>query len=247
MLYSASRRTDLVAFYPDFIVDKVGRSRKLEGIVFWTKDPRNLVTHSGLRKVIRDFPTILQLTITGMAGTIWEPAVPTPHVLADSLTELATMLPTGAIVWRFDPIIDTADLFSRFDYVYRLLMNTMGNPCELITSFVDAYAKVVSRLACAGMRLPSTSRARQAEIIRKLRHLSGLDIHLCCEPELLGLDGVKPACCMDAERFDRIYGISFGALPKDRGQRKSCNCMRSTDIGSYQQTCGHGCLYCYAS
>ncbi len=246
MIYSASRRTDLVAFYPDFIVTKVKRSRKLDGIVFWTKDPRNLVTHPELRAVVRDCPAIIQLTITGMAGTGWEPAVPRPQAMADALAELSAMLPPGAIIWRFDPIIDTPDLLQRFDSVLSLLAAAIGRPDEFVTSFVDAYSKVIRRLARFNLQLPQTTMQRQRDIVRMLCNRSGLEARLCCEPELLTLEGVKPACCIDARRFDRLYGTAFGLLPKDYGQRRACNCMRSTDIGSYQQACGHQCRYCYA-
>ena len=42
MIYSASRRTDLPAFYPDFLVGKIQRSRKLDGVVYWTNGYQEL-------------------------------------------------------------------------------------------------------------------------------------------------------------------------------------------------------------
>jgi len=246
MIYSASRRTDLVAFYPDFIVEKVRRSRKLEAIVFWTKDPRNLVTHPDLRAVLADYPAIVQFTLTGLGGTDWEPRVPPPYTLADTLAQLADILPRGAVLWRFDPILLTADLQDRFDAARALLTTALGPLTEVTVSFVDAYRKVIRRLAAEGRALPQSAPHEQREIVRRLVDRSGLHIRACCEPALVGVPHVLPARCVDGERFDRLYGTSFGRLPKDAAQREACGCVLSTDIGAYTQACAHGCRYCYA-
>lgn len=36
-------------------------------------------------------------------------------------------------------------------------------------------------------------------------------------------------------------------VPKSKGSaREACNCLMGNDIGMYN-TCGHGCIYCYAN
>jgi len=66
-----------------------------------------------------------------------------------------------------------------------------------------------------------------------------------------------------AEDSDFAYYLSYGKFPeksslfpvelpekevnlKDKGQRKTCGCMISKDIGMYN-TCPHFCVYCYAN
>ena len=69
---------------------------------------------------------------------------------------------------------------------------------------------------------------------------------VCAQPHLLS-DGIFPARCIDANRLNRI-AIKLGRRAikvRERGNRPSCQCHESRDIGIYE-TCLHGCAYCYA-
>lgn len=245
MIYSASRRTDLPAFYPEFICDKVRRSRKLEALVLWTKDPRHFFTHPGLREVIAKYPVVINLTLTGLAGSVWEPHVPPPGEFAETLEFLARALPPGAVRWRFDPIIATADLFPRLHAMQKILTDGGLAPEDVTVSFPTEYRKVTNRLRAAGREFPALDFSARREIIANIRRETGLPMALCCQEALLDVPGTRPAVCVNHELFNRLYGTHFPATP-EKGQRPQCACHRSTDIGSYAQTCGHGCLYCYA-
>ncbi len=253
MIYSASRRTDLVAFYPDYIAEKVRRSRKLEALVLWTKDPRNLVQHTGLFLTIQAVPTIVQLTLTGLAGSVWEPDVPRPELFTDTLQRLSEVLPHNAVQWRFDPILADDTVFTRFDEMKELLDQTGICPDGVTVSFPDAYAKVIKRLAKDGLLLPVLSFEKRLTLLRKLYERSNLTIRLCCENNLLlaarGVGDVRKieqSHCVDGALIDRLYHTNLATLPHDRSQREHCGCSQSTDIGSYEQRCRHNCRYCYA-
>ncbi len=238
------------AFYPDRIVERVKRSWKLDGIVLWTKDVRNCVEHFGLASTLRIVPCIINFTVTGLAGTPWEPNVPPHAEQAAALEKLRKILPQGAIRWRFDPIIATEDWRERFTSVRECFEQALGEIDHVTVSFPDPYKKAVQRVKNADLSWPGVSRdeARTALSWMVEQFPAGPEPHvrLCCEPELLNIPGVGGARCIDSALFDHLYGTTLGNLDKDTGQRAACGCVQSTDIGSYDMPCRHGCLYCYA-
>lgn len=255
MIYSASRRSDMVAFRPGEIVDRAARSRKLEAIVFWTKDVRNLAFHQGLRGVVGRWPAVVQFTVTGLAGTAWEPNVPSLEAQRTALEELTRLLPAGALRWRFDPIVPTRDWRARFESVKTMLEGTLGPIEEVTVSFPDPYRKAVARVRERGLPWPEPTLAEKKSILAAIAGCFASDradaappsVRLCCEPGLLDVPGTGRAHCVDGALFDRLYGTGFGDLGKDAGQREACGCVRSTDIGSYEMACPHACAYCYAN
>lgn len=241
----------MAAFFPERIVARVARSRKLDGIVFWTKDIRNLVRHPELARVVVSVPAVVQFTATGLAGGPWEPGAPPLDLLLPELRELAARLPRGAIRWRFDPIVAAPGLGERFCRIKEALDSALGGLADVTVSFPDPYKKAVARAGAAGLAWPVMTGAEKAAFVAFMAGEFGLrdepPVKLCCEPDLLALPGVGQAHCVDGALFDRLYGLRLAELPKDAGQRRACGCSASTDIGAYDMVCGHGCRYCYAN
>ena len=78
-----------------------------------------------------------------------------------------------------------------------------------------------------------------AEMLFSIAQKHGIILCACCELAELAQTGVQPISCVDAA----LFGIT---APRDRNQRKGCNCVVSVDIGAYN-TCMNGCVYCYAN
>jgi len=255
MIYSASRRTDLPACHADFLAMRLLRSRKLDAVVYWTKHPANLARHSGLSPLLTRWPAVVQLTVTGLAGTAWEPGVPPLPAWSAELSELAERLPAGAVRWRFDPVVHLKagragreELTARFARVLSQLERAMKRRPEAATvSFPAPYGKVVRRVTAAGLSWPETSKDERRDLLLSWSERFNLRFEVCCQPDLADGGAIVPARCVDAGLFDILYGARLAGLPRDAGQRPGCGCSRSTDIGSYSLPCRHGCLYCYAA
>lgn len=141
---------------------------------------------------------------------------------------------------------------------------------KLVFSFADIrnYRRVATNLDRAAVRWREFSPAEAGEFaagVRELNRRWGLDLATCGEPADLSRYGIAHNRCIDDSLLVRLFpgdralmehlgaapGTLFGpaAEPphrKDPGQRPSCGCCPSRDIGGYG-TCPHGCLYCYAN
>ena len=144
---------------------------------------------------------------------------------------------------------------------------------KLVFSFVDisAYAKVRNNLQKLpdNIREPTLVEMQQfSEKLQKLASHWGIRLATCSEQIDLERYGIEHNRCIDPALLLRIgkndrelisfltqrkgnadlFGdtqFDFGLL-KDTGQRETCGCVISKDIGQYN-SCFHLCSYCYAN
>jgi hypothetical protein len=226
--------------------------------VLWSKDFRNLLDNAhGLRDLLAAYDQIyLHFTVTGLGGTAAEPAVPPWREALGQLAGLAALAgdPRRVSV-RFDPL-----LFWREGGRERTNLSLFPEVAEIAAargirdirlSFAQWYGKARRRAAARHFLYidpPDEEKRVRAADLAAVAAAQGLVLHACCQPLLAGIPGIRPSACIDGGLLEALHPRREPASRrKDRGQRADCLCTVSKDIGSYAQTCPHGCVYCYAN
>lgn len=266
MILSVSRRTDIPACYPDWFmrrlregyamvrspfnlrqVSRVSLSREaVDCIVFWTKNPAPMLPH--LPEIARmGYPCLFQVTLNPY-GTDVERALPPLHARVEAMRTLAGFLGPERVTWRYDPILLSADC--TVDWHVRqfaaLAQALEGCTERCVISFLDVYDKIRRRLREQGLRAPEEAEVRQiARALAQAAASHGMAIQTCAEHYDLSDLGVEHGTCIDGQVISRILGKPL-KLRRDAGQRSACGCVASVDVGAYN-TCGNGCVYCYAN
>ena len=273
---SASRRTDLVAFFPDKLaaalrdkrvrvlgprgrVAEVGLDpRDVHTLVLWSKDFGNLLGDAfGLRGLVSAYDQLyLHLTVTGLGRTPLEPGAPAP---GEALAELPALVALAGrperVSLRFDPVLfwrDGGEVCSNLGAFPALAEAAAAcGVRDIRTSFAQWYPKARRRAAARGFDFvdpPEAEKRDRAVALAAEAARRGLVLWTCAQPALAGVEGVRPSACIDGALLERLHPDGASASRrKDPSQRPGCLCTESRDIGSYAQACPHGCVYCYAN
>lgn len=266
MIISASRRTDIPAFYMPWLLNRLREGFVLvrnpmnprqvsrvplnanttECIVFWTKNPEPMIPH--IAEIERlGFRFYVQVTLTPYQQDI-EPNVPDKATLIETFKVLSNIIGKHRMVWRYDPIIITDNLEVDFHTKsFEHLATELTSFCTKCTiSFVDPYKKALKNMPCLKQfPIPTEMRLSLASKLAAIATRFALPIESCAEETDLTIVGVKSGSCIDSDIISKIMGQVIEGK-KDKNQRESCNCIESVDIGTYN-TCRHGCRYCYAN
>nr|WP_092070717.1 DUF1848 domain-containing protein [Dendrosporobacter quercicolus]NSL48352.1 DUF1848 domain-containing protein [Dendrosporobacter quercicolus DSM 1736]SDM14123.1 protein of unknown function [Dendrosporobacter quercicolus] len=266
MIISASRRTDIPAFYSEWLIHRLkagaafirhprnfGRltrvdlgPEKVDCIVFWTKNPRPMLNRLELLDNM-GYTYYFQFTITPYGSAV-EKRLPDKTELMDTFKRLSDKIGRKRIVWRYDPVI----VSRAFSVEYHL--DRFGKMADILAdytercifSFIDLYPKVHRK-----MKEFAECEAGPAEIDRIARGFAGVaknrgfTLAACAETVELSRYHIHPAACIDQTMIETIAGSPVRAK-KDSNQRAACRCIESVDIGTYD-CCRHGCVYCYAT
>lgn len=276
-IISASRRTDLVAYYPEWLaaVLKNRQARffhhgkraeicidlspeRVHTLVFWSKNFQPLIeNHYGLRDVVADYSQVyFHFTITGLGGTFIERLVPPPVAALKQIPRLLKVAGRPErISMRFDPIIfwrEGGQLKSNLDFFPELARIISGLGIKTVRfSFAQWYKKAVTRARRGGLDFYDPVYDEKKVIVKKLVEVAGkfgLELWNCSQAEIAVLPGVRASACVDGAWLSSLHPSGEPASTvRDRTQRKNCFCTESIDIGSYTQSCPGACLYCYAN
>jgi hypothetical protein len=273
---SASRRTDLVAFFPEWLAAVVGEekarvygpSRRIRTVdlnpenvhtfVLWSKNFANLIANRhGLLDALRKYDQLyFHLTVTGLGGSEIERQVPAPTSVLRQLEPLLEIAGRpDRISLRFDPIVHWEEndrVLNNLDFFENLagVASRLG-VTTIRTSFAQWYGKAKRRAARRGFRFIDPPIGEKLAAARRLADLAaarGLRLYACAQDFLASVPGISRSSCIDGALLEELHPQHEPvSRRKDRTQRPECGCTESLDIGSYAQSCPHSCVYCYAN
>lgn len=276
LIISASRATDIPAFYADWFFRRLDMGyvrwrNPFSGqdsyvsfcntrfIVFWSKNPTPLFPYLSMLKE-RGIGCYIQYTLNDYESEGLEPNVPSLTQRIETFRRLVDALGMGAVVWRFDPLIltDRINNDTLLEKIAHIADALVGYTEKLVFSFADieSYKKVSRNLRLSGINYREWDEESMREFAVRLSMLNrdnwNFRIATCAERVDLSEYEIEHNRCIDPELISRlapddaILQNFLYSARTDKGQRKACGCIFSKDIGAYN-TCPHGCLYCYAN
>lgn len=254
MIISASRRTDLPAFFPDWAIKEILRLCKTEqqtltpsskpehGVVFWTKYPQPIMPYLHILDK-NNIVYYFQYTLNDYPPQL-EPNVPPLEKRIEVYKQLGKQIGFDKIKIRFDPILISI-------YPELSLQTVLGNfyslsnviypyTQDLIFSFLDYYPKLPSTIRT--LTYPEMSYATQFLFDNFYPRFK---LYSCAEAATSHYPYIKPSRCIDPDMFIKMGMTITDVDSQDPSQRVLCKCYPSKDIGEYH-SCRHNCQYCYA-
>jgi hypothetical protein len=237
--------------------------------VFWTKNPKpffpiiEILQKHGIH-------FYFQFTLNDYELEGYEKGLPTISERIKTFQQLSKMIGAEKVIWRFDPLLvtDKLSLDELFLRIENIAHQLVGFTNQLIFSFADIldYKKVKRNFEKNGINyidFEHEKMVKTAQFLSALGKKDGLRVSTCSEEIDFSAFGISHNRCIDDRLIASLFQedadlmkFIFGKYPtaainpnypriRDRGQRKTCGCILSKDIGSYSE-CRFGCVYCYA-
>ena len=263
MIISASRRTDIPAYYPEWFINrikegyvyvrnpmnfhqisKVNLSPDLvDCIVFWSKNPALMFDKL---RFLNDYVYYFQFTLNPYDQDL-ETGLPPKKNIIETFKKLSDKIGPQRIIWRYDPVLLNTQCTVQYhiDKFNEIASQLKGHTEKVTFSFIDFYKKITANVKSHNI-IETTIEEKNiiAENFSKTAKENNFFIDTCAEDIDLSNFNIEHARCIDDRLIAKIIGCTL-AVKKDKNQRPKCGCVESIDIGVYN-SCQSGCVYCYA-
>ncbi len=274
MIISASRRTDIPAFYAAWFINRIRAGyctvpnpfnrqqitrvsllpEDVDVIVFWTRNPKPIFpTLDELDQ--RGYLYYFQFTLLGYPRQLDAKGLQRDVAIA-AFQNLADRIGPERVIWRYDPLVFsqlTGAEYHAENYA-QIAAALKGCTQRSVVSVMDMYTKFrkrIDQLNQEGVGVVDHAGKPDARFDGLMKAMAraaaenGMQIQSCAEELDLTRYGIQPGKCVDDAYIRATFGLEVGHQ-KDPGQRKTCGCAVSKDIGMYD-SCLLGCQYCYAT
>lgn len=261
MILNVSGRTDIVAFYCDWFMNRykegfidvrnpfnpkmVSRINftDVDLILFCTKNPIPILNK--LKYI--DKPVLFHVTLTPYKKDI-EPNIIPKGKIIEGIKRLSSIIDIDNIYVRYDPIF-ISDKYTlkyhikAFDKLCNLLD---GYVKHIIISFLDEYKNVKKNKDILKYKeLTEDDYKVIGKCFSKSAKEHNMTVQTCFEENDLTKYGFIKRDCISHELAFKLTGKTNFKNWTARKEKK-CHCVQMVDIGFYN-TCKHFCKYCYAN
>ena len=256
MVLNVSGRTDIVAFYSDWFMNRYNEGfvdvrnpfnpklvnriyfNDVDLILFCTKNPLPIVDK--IAKI--DKPILFHVTLTPYLNDI-EPNVIPKGKIINAIKKISNIIGMENIYVRYDPIFinDKYTIeyhIKEFDRMCNLLN---GYTNHIIISFLDIYKNVINN-KLVYKELNDSDYEKIGINFSNSAKKNNMTVQTCAEKNNFIKYGFKKDECLS---FNLVYKKT-GKTRLKKWKERSCNCVEMVDIGAYN-TCVHYCKYCYAN
>jgi len=228
IIISASRATDIPAFYSDWFMERIktgyvkwknpfnGVSSyvsfdKTRLIVFWTKNPQPIIKHLDfLDERIKNY--YFQYTLNDYDAEKLEPNVPHLQSRIETFIRLSERIGKEKVIWRFDPLILTDkmgvdELLKKVENIGNQLKNYTE---KLVFSFADItnYNKVRTNLRNHEIAYREFNEQTMNEFAKGIESLNenwNFELATCAEQIPLEKYGIKHNKCVDDDLMIKLF------------------------------------------
>jgi Domain of unknown function (DUF1848) len=213
IVISASRRTDIPAFYMDWFMTQIQKgtfevinpynrkaslvpatSDQVHTIVFWSKNFGPFIDGGfGSQLLELGYHLFFNFTINSEAALL-EPNVPPLSDRLDQLEQLCRIFGAPCVTWRFDPVCfyqtDSGDIRNNLhDFSLIAAQAARFGVTRCITSVMDNYPKIRKRTASMPdfgfVDPPLEAKTKLLLDMNKTLGAKNIQLFTCCEKELL--------------------------------------------------------------
>ena len=258
MILNVSGRSDIVAFYSEWFINRYNEGyldvrnpfneklvsriffEDVDAIVFCTKNPIPFLKY--LDKINKPF--VFQITLTPYHKDI-ESNLPDKIEIINAIKEISNIIGKENVYLRYDPIF----LSEKYNINYhikafdKLCSMLKGYVEKIIISFIDEYKNVKNNQNILKKREFTENDYKEIGInFSKIAKENLMTLQTCYEKYNLVEYGFKKDVCVS---YELVYKLT-GKINFKKWKARECGCAQMVDIGVYN-TCKHFCKYCYAN
>lgn len=228
VIISASRSTDIPAFYTKWLIERINKGYivwknpfnqhlqyisllKARLFVFWSKNPKPLIENLSFFDK-RNINYYFQFTLNDYEKEGYEPNVPNLSKRIDTFKRLSEKIGKEKLIWRFDPLLltDKISVDLLLEKIYNVGNQIHNYTDKLVFSFADisVYKKVLNNLKRESIDCVEFNKDLMLGFSKSLSELNikwGLELSTCCEEIELEKFNITHNKCIDDNLIIRLF------------------------------------------